>query len=69
MKYDREHRNHGFKLKCDTPMINPLDAPEKRPSVIRAVELPRPAPIRAAVGPVVKPNERTIRVNHSSGFT
>jgi len=32
-------------------MMNPLDAPENRPSVIRHVELPRPAPIMAPVGP------------------
>lgn len=38
-------------------MINPLDAPEKRPSVMRAVELPRPAPIKAAVGPAINLNQ------------
>lgn len=32
-------------------MMNPLDAPENLPSVIRHVELPRPAPIMAPVGP------------------
>ena len=45
------------------PMINPLDAPEKRPSVMRAVELPRPAPIKAAVGPVIKSDERRVTVS------
>ena len=38
----------------DAPMMKPLEAPEKRPSVINAVELPKPAPIKAAVGPVRK---------------
>ena len=37
--------------KADVPMRNPLEAPENRPSVIRHVESPRPAPIRAPVGP------------------
>jgi hypothetical protein len=33
------------------PMIKPRDAPEKRPSVMSAVEPARPAPINAPVGP------------------
>ena len=36
---------------ANVPMRNPLEAPENRPSVIRHVESPRPAPIRAPVGP------------------
>lgn len=50
-------------------MMNPLDAPENRPSVMRAVELPSPAPIKAAVGPVIKPGERTIGVGLPPEFT
>lgn len=41
-------------------MMKPLDAPEKRPSVISAVELPSPAPMRAAVGPVRNGIRRTV---------
>jgi hypothetical protein len=33
-------------------MMKPRDAPEKRPSVISAVEPASPAPINAAVGPL-----------------
>ena len=37
----------------NVPMINPCDAPEKRPSVISAVDPASPAPINAPVGPCV----------------
>lgn len=50
-------------------MINPLDAPEKRPSVMRAVELPRPAPIKAAVGPAIKSDEKSVGVIQFPEFT
>ena len=36
------------------PMMKPRDAPEKRPSVISAVEPASPAPINAAVGPCIQ---------------
>lgn len=32
-------------------MIKPLEAPENLPSVMRHVDRPRPAPIKAPVGP------------------
>lgn len=35
------------------PMMKPLDAPLKRPSVMRHVELPRPAPMILPVGPSI----------------
>jgi len=57
-------------LQKDAPIMKPLDAPEKRPSVISAVELPNPAPIKAAVGPVhemirtVSPGQKCDRTQH-----
>ena len=35
------------------PMMNPRDAPEKRPSVMSAVLPPKPAPMSAPVGPSI----------------
>ena len=43
MKDERKH----------PPMMNPRDAPEKRPSVMRAVLPPSPAPMSAAVWPSI----------------
>ena len=37
--------------RATVPMIKPCDAPEKRPSVISAVDPASPAPINAPVGP------------------
>ena len=48
-------------------MMNPREAPEKRPSVISAVDPPRPAPMSAAVWPNICNAKRQRLIHQQAG--